>query len=46
MNLSTVFDSISHDLLIAKMHADGFSTDSLIFFYSYLNPFTMEADFI
>ena len=36
MNLSTVFDSIPHDLLIAKMHADGFSTDSLIFFYSYL----------
>ena len=36
MNLSTVFDSIPHDLLIAKMHADGFSTDSLMFFYSYL----------
>ena len=35
MNLSKACDSISH-LLIAKMHADGFSTDSLIYFYSYL----------
>ena len=30
------FDSIPHDLLIAKMHAYGFSKNSLVFFYSYL----------
>ena len=29
-------DSIPHDLLIAKIHAYGFSKNSLVLFYSYL----------
>ena len=36
MDLSKAFDCIPHELLIAKMHAYGFSMNSLIFFYSYL----------
>ena len=36
MDLSKAFDSISHDLLIAKLHAYGFSIDTVTFFYSYL----------
>ena len=36
MDLSKAFDCIPHDLLIAKMHAYGFSKECLIFFYSYL----------
>ena len=36
MDLSKAFDFIPHDLFIAKMHAHGFSKDSLVFFYSYL----------
>ena len=36
MDLSKAFDCIPHDLLIAKMHAYGFSSESLTFFYSYL----------
>jgi len=36
MDLSKAFDCIPHDLLIAKMHAYGFSHNSLTFFYSYL----------
>ena len=36
MDLPEAFDSILHDLLIAKMHAYGFPKNSLVFFYSYL----------
>ena len=35
MNLIKACDSISHDLVILKMHPYGFSKNSLIFFYSY-----------
>ena len=36
MDLFKAFDCIPHDLLITKMHAYGFSNESLTFFYSYL----------
>ena len=36
MDLSKAFDRIPHDLLIAQMHANGFSSKSFTFFYSYL----------
>ena len=36
VDLSKAFDSIPHDLLIAKMHAYSFSKNSLVFFNSYL----------
>ena len=36
MDLSKASNSIPHDLFIAKMHAYGFSKNSLVFFYSYL----------
>ena len=36
MDLSKAVDSIPHNLLIAKMHANGFSTDAVKYFYSYL----------
>ena len=36
MDLSKAFDCIPHKLLIAKLHAYGFSKSSLKFIYSYL----------
>ena len=36
MDLSKAFDSIHHDILIAKMYAYGFSIKAVTFFYSYL----------
>ena len=37
MNLSKAFDTINHDLLIAKLHVHGFSKESLKLIKSYLN---------
>ena len=36
MNLSKTFDTLNHDLLITKMHAYGFSEESLKLIKSYL----------
>ena len=36
MDLSKAFDTINHDLLVAKLHANGFSNDSLNLLYNYL----------
>ena len=36
MDLSKAFDCIRHDLLITKLHANGLTTEALIFLYSYL----------
>ena len=36
MDLSKAFDCIPHEILIAKLHAYGFSRDSLKLIYNYL----------
>ena len=36
MDLSKAYDSLPHDLLIAKLAAYGLSYDSLLFIYNYL----------
>ena len=36
MDLSKAFDCISHDLIIAKLHAYGFDENALVLIYSYL----------
>ena len=37
MDLSKAFDTVNHDLLIAKLEAYGFSVNSLSYIHSYLN---------
>ena len=37
MDLSKPFDTINHELLVAKMHAYGFSIDALKIVHSYLS---------
>ena len=37
MDSFEAFDTINHDLLIAKLQAHGFNNDSLKLLYSYLN---------
>ena len=36
MDLSKAFDTLNHELLIAKLHAYGFSSDALVLIKSYL----------
>ena len=42
MDLSQIFDSIPHNLLIAKMHAYGFSID-ITLFYLYLKRYKQNV---
>ena len=37
MDLSKVFDTINHELLIAKLHANGLTRESLLIILSYLS---------
>ena len=37
MDLSKAFDTINHELLIAKLNAYGFSKDALSIIFSYLS---------
>ena len=43
IELSKAFDSIPHNLLIAKVHAYGLTTETLIFLYSYLQRRRQEV---
>ena len=36
MELSKAFDWIPHDLLVAKLHAYGFTMNAIAFIYSYM----------
>ena len=36
MDLTKAFDTVNHELLIAKLHAYGFDTDALEIIWSYL----------
>ena len=37
MDLTKAFDTLNHELLIAKLHAYGFESDALSLIYSYLS---------
>ena len=43
MDLSKAFGCIPHDLLIAKLHAYGFSEISFTFFHSYLKQYKQNV---
>ena len=42
-DLSKAFDCLRHDLLIAKLAADGFDQPSLCFIFSYLSDTTQRT---
>ena len=37
MDLSKAFDTINHELLVAKLNANGFSKEKIRLIFSYLN---------
>ena len=37
MDLSKAFDTLNHELLVAKLHASGFGKESLMLLISYLS---------